>query len=116
MLTSVSASGPVMAGGPITVTETTRNQGAAPVGESTTAFYLSINAVYDATDQFLGSRTVGALAASATSTVQTQLVVPAGTAAGMYYIIGVADANGAVSESLENNNTRNSGRCTSDQT
>jgi subtilase family serine protease len=110
VLTSVSASSPVMAGGPITVTDTTKNQGSAPVGESTTAFYLSINIVYDAaTDQFLGNRTVAALAASATSTVQTQLVVPAGTAAGRYYVIGVADANGVVAEGLENNNTRNSG-------
>jgi trimeric autotransporter adhesin len=109
VVTSVSASSPVLAGGPITVTETTKNQGSAPVGESTTAFYLSINIFYDETDQFLGNRTVGALAASATSTVQTPLVIPAGTAAGTYYIMGVADASGAIFESLENNNTRYSG-------
>ncbi len=108
VLTSVVTSGPLMAGGPISVTDTTRNQGGAAVGESTTAFYLSSNAVYDATDQVLGSRTVSALAASASSTVQTGLVVPAGTAAGTYYIIGVADANGLILESLENNNTRSS--------
>ena len=108
-VTSVSASSPVMAGGPITVTETTGNQGAAPVGESTTAFYLSSNAFFEGTDQFLGNRTVGALAASQTSTAQTSLAVPPGTAAGLYYIIAVADATGAIAESLENNNTRNSG-------
>jgi trimeric autotransporter adhesin len=110
VLTSVSASGAVMAGGPITVTATTKNQGAAPVGESTTAFYLSTDSSYDAAiDQFLGNRTVGELAISATSTVQTQLVVPAGTAIGRYFVIGVADANNAVAESQENNNTRSSG-------
>ena len=103
---SVSASSPARTGGPITVTETTSNQGAAAVGESTTAFYLSINTVYDATDEFLGNRTVGALTASQSSTAQIQLVVPPGTAAGTYYVIGVADANGAIFESLENNNTR----------
>src|SRR4029450_2700092 len=75
----------------------------------TTAFYLSINTVLDATDQFLGDRTVEALAVAETSTMQTPLVVPAGTAAGTYYITGVADANGAILENLENNNTRNSG-------
>jgi subtilisin family serine protease len=105
-VTSVAASSPVRAGGPITVTDTTSNQGAAPIGESTTAFYLSINTVYDASDQFLGNRTVGALAVSQSSTAQIQLIVPAGIAAGMYYVIGVADANGAILESLENNNTR----------
>jgi hypothetical protein len=98
-----------MAGGPITVTETTSNQGAGPVGQSTTAFYLSTNTLYDPADQFLGNRTVGALAASQSNTAQTPLVVPAGTAAGVYYVIGVADANGAVPESLENNNIRSSG-------
>ena len=109
VLTSLSASSPVMPGGPITVTETTKNQGSAPVGESTTAFYLSIDIFYDETDRFLGNRSVGALPASAISTVQTHLVVPAGTASGRYYIVGVADANGAIFESLENNNTRYSG-------
>jgi subtilisin family serine protease/subtilase family serine protease len=109
VLTSVVASTPVMAGGPITVTETTRNQGSAPVGESTTAFYLSIDLFYDGSDRFLGDRSVGALTPSQTSTAQTSLVVPAGTAAGRYYIIGVADANGAILESQETNNTRYSG-------
>ena len=53
MLTSVSASSPVMAGGPITVTETTKSQGAAPVGESTTAFYLSMDSVMTRPINFL---------------------------------------------------------------
>ena len=109
VVTSVLASSPLMAGGPITITEATSNQGAAPVGESTTAFYLSSNTVYDAADQYVGNRAVGALTASETSTVQTRLVVPPGTVPGTYYIIGVADADGAVLESLENNNTRFSG-------
>ena len=101
MLTSVLASSPVMAGGPITVTDITKNQGGAPVGESTTAFYLSINGVYEAGDQFLGNRTVGALAASETSS-GADTARRSGTAAGtVYQIIGVADANGAISESLE---------------
>jgi subtilase family serine protease len=107
-VTSVSVSSPVATGGPITVTETTTNQGTGAVGESTTAFYLSINTVHDASDLFLGSRTVGALAASQSSTVQTPLVIPAGTAAGTYYVMGVADANREILESLETNNTRNS--------
>jgi subtilase family serine protease len=98
-----------MAGGPITVTDTTKNQGSAPVGDSTTAFYLSVDLFYDGTDQFVGNRSVGALTVSETSTAQTRLVVPAGTASGRYYIIGVADANGAILESQENNNTRYSG-------
>jgi subtilisin family serine protease/subtilase family serine protease len=92
--------------GPIAVTDSTKNQGPAPVPESVTAFYLSLNGTYEATDQLLGTRIVGALGASATNTATTSFAVPAGTVAGSYYVIAVADANDAVAESLENNNTR----------
>jgi subtilisin family serine protease/subtilase family serine protease len=108
LVTAVAAPDTARAGGPLTVTDSTRNQGAAAVAESTTAFYLSTNSVYDAADQFLGNRPVGALAPLATSTASTPLVIPPGTAAGAYYVIAVADANGTVVETLENNNTRNS--------
>jgi subtilase family serine protease len=74
---SVSASIPVRAGGPITVTDTTSNQGAAAVSVSTTAFYLSSNTAYDEPDQFLGNRTVAK-----------------------------ADGDDGIQESLETNNVR----------
>jgi subtilase family serine protease len=57
---------------------------------------------------FLGSRVVGSLGPSETSTASTQLVIPPGTVTGTYYVIGVADWNGAVAESTESNNTRTS--------
>jgi subtilase family serine protease len=96
-----------MANGSITVTDSTRNQGAAPVPESVTGFYLSPNGTHDPTDEFLGSRVVQSLGPSGTSTASTPLVIPAGKAPGIYYVIAVADISGAVAESLENNNTRN---------
>jgi len=101
---AVSATG--MAGGPITLTATTTNQGAAPVTESATGFYLSSNGVLDASDQFLGSRVVGSLAPSGSHTASTEFIVPPGTVSGSYQLIAVADVNNAVAESLENNNTR----------
>ncbi len=106
VVSALTASATAMLNGPISVTDSTRNQGLAPVSESTTAFYLSLNSTFDATDQLLGSRVVGALGASATSTATTTFVVPAGIGAGSYYLIAVADAAGVVAESLENNNTR----------
>ena len=105
VVSSLSASGGGAANGPITVTETTMNQG-APIPESETGFYFSINSAFDASDVFLGSRTVPSLGTSATSTATTQLTVPAGTAAGLYWIISVADWRVAVAESYESNNTR----------
>ena len=101
---SVSAAG--MAGGPITLTDTTKNQGAAPVTASVTGFYLSSNGTLDATDQFLGSRVVGSLVPSGSDTASTEFLIPPGTAPGSYQVIAVADVSNAVAESLENNNTR----------
>ena len=66
VVTAVSAPATGMANGPITVTDTTKNQGAAPVPGSVTGFYLSPNGTYNSTDAFLGSRVVGSLGPSAT--------------------------------------------------
>ena len=101
---SVSAAG--MAGGPITLTDTTSNQGAAPVTGSLTGFYLSSNGTLDATDPLLGSRVVGSLVPSGTDTASTEFIIPPGTAPGSYQVIAVADVSNAVAESLESNNTR----------
>ena len=43
VVASLSASATATVGGPITVTDSTKNQGLAPVPESTTSFYLSLN-------------------------------------------------------------------------
>jgi subtilase family serine protease len=107
VVSAISAPATGRASGPITVTDTTKNQGTAPVPESVTGFYLSLNGTYNSTDQFLGSRVVGSLGPSATNTASTELIIPPGTIPGLYYVIGVADVNGVVAESVETNNTRN---------
>jgi large repetitive protein len=89
----------------ISVTDTTRNQGGGEAGASTTSFYLSTNPYLDAGDVFLGSRSVPALAAGASSTGSTSVTIPAGTPAGQYYVIAVADGGQGVAESQEGNNT-----------
>jgi subtilase family serine protease len=90
---------------PIIVTETTTNQGAGGAGQSTTRFYLSANYLLDAGDVLLtGGRSVPSLSAGASSSGQTSLAIPAGTPAGVYYLIALADADGAVAETQEGNN------------
>ena len=107
VLTALSASATAKPGGPITVTDTTRNQGPAPVSDSQTGFYLSPNGILNSIDNvFLGSRPVGALDPSESNTASTQLVIPPATAPGRYYVIGAADWNGAAAEGNEANNTR----------
>ena len=106
VISAVSVSAASMAGGPIALTDTTKNQGAAPVTASVTGFYLSSNYTIDATDQFLGSRVVGSLVPSGADTASTEFIIPPGTAPGSYQVIAVADVSNVVAEGLENNNTR----------
>ncbi len=95
-----------VAGATISVTDTTKNAGGGSSGASTTRLYLSSNFTFDAGDQPIGERTVPALGPNGTSAVQTQVTIPAGTAPGLYYIIAVSDADGAVTETTETNNTK----------
>ncbi|HEV8394831.1 MAG TPA: S8 family serine peptidase [Vicinamibacterales bacterium] len=99
----------VVVGGTISVSDSTTNQGAGPVSDSSTGFYLSANSVLDVGDQLLGSRAVGPLAAGATSAGVTAVQIPAGIAPGTYYLIAKADRADVVSESVESNNTRTAG-------
>jgi subtilisin family serine protease/subtilase family serine protease len=108
-VSALSAPGTAVPGGPITVTDTTRNSGSVSMPQSETGFYLSLNTVLDPSDVFLGSRAVPPLGPSASDAASTELVLPAGTVPGLYYVFGVADWNGAVSEGLESNNSRRSG-------
>ena len=109
VVTAVTAPAAAMANGAISVTDTTKNQGTAPAPESATGFYLSLDFAYSANDVLLGSRAVGPLGVSQTSTTSTQLWIPAGTLPGTYYVVAVADWNGVVPETTETNNSRFSG-------
>jgi len=102
-VTVPSGAGP---GSTIVVSDTTANQRAGAVAASTTRFYLSANGVLDASDTLLtGSRTVPELAGGAASAGATTVIIPSTIAAGTYYIIAKADADNAVPETDEANNT-----------
>lgn len=105
VVAALSAPGSANPGASISVSQTTKNQGTAPAAGSTTAVYLSTNNVVDAGDTLLGSRSVWSLAAGASSAGFTTVTIPASTVAGAYYVIARADADGAVAESNETNNT-----------
>ena len=101
---AVNAPAIATAGGPITVTDTTKNVGGGNAPASVTRFYLSTNVTFDAGDVLIGSRTVSALAASASSNGSTSVVVPAGTATGTYYLFAVSDGTAVITETNESNN------------
>jgi subtilase family serine protease len=93
------------AGAPLTVTDTTTNQGGGPVDPTTTKFYLSANNVLDGSDTLLGSRAVPALAAGAASSGSTTVMIPSAVATGSYYLIAKADADDTATETVESDNT-----------
>jgi subtilase family serine protease len=94
------------AGGSFVVNDTTTNQGGGDAGASVTQFYLSTNALLDASDTLLnGNHAVGALAASGSSSASTTIVIPGNTPAGSYYLFAKADGGNAVNETQETNNT-----------
>jgi len=94
------------AGAGITVTDTTSNTGGGAAAASVTRFYLSSNATWDSGDVYLtGGHDVPGLTEGTSDTAPTTLTIPAGTATGTYYVVAKADADGAVLEAKESNNT-----------
>lgn len=92
-------------GSTVTASATVVNQGAASAGASTLNYYLSTNNTFESgTDVLLGSDAIAALSAAGSTNVSKLLTIPAGTAAGTYFVLFAADATSAVIESSETNN------------
>jgi subtilisin family serine protease len=92
--------------GTFTITDTTKNQGSADVGPSTTTYYLSTDAALSANDWVLnGTRSVPLLHAGESSTGSTPVTIPGGLASGSYYFIAKTDGTNVVTETQESNNT-----------
>jgi len=103
---SLSSPATVTAGVSFSASDTTQNQGGAASTPSVTRFYLSANGVADPADLVVGDRVVPGLAPGTSHGTATTLVVPPGTAPGRYYLIARVDADAAVPEYGETNNTR----------
>jgi subtilase family serine protease len=106
VVSALTAPGLAAAGAPISVSETTKNEGAGLAGASVTNFYLSPNVSYEATDTFLGQRIVPNLGPGVADSGSVSLTIPPSTVAGLYFVVGRADADDNVAETSEINNTR----------
>jgi subtilase family serine protease len=104
-VTSMSIPTTAGAGQSIVITDTTKNIGGGVADSSVTQFYLSINTVVDTSDTLLGSRSVSALTAGASSAGSTTVMIPESTAGGNWYIVAKADGEEVVPETSETNNT-----------
>ena len=105
LIVSITGPSTAAAGGAVTLTDTTRNQGSAPAGSSSTRFYLSTDTQLTAGDTALGARAVPGIATGGTNSGTTTVTLPGGLATGTYYLLAQADANSEVPETIESNNT-----------
>jgi glucose/arabinose dehydrogenase/subtilase family serine protease len=108
-LVQTAVSNPPASGTPGTsfsASETVQNGSAASsVTSTTTRYYLSPDALKDATDiLFAASRTVPILAGGASSTGTPTLKIPTSMSLGTYYLLACADSGNVLSESVEGNN------------
>jgi subtilase family serine protease len=81
------------------------NGGAAVAASSSLGFYLSTRPTFDTSAVLLSILPGSALAAGSAAPRTATLTVPAGTAAGSYYLLVVADPLDAVAEANEHDNT-----------
>jgi len=107
-VTVLTAPTSAAAGSTISVSDTTKNFGGITDGSATiTRYYLSKNTIVDPSDAVLASRTVPVLAAMGSNAgPSVSVVIPAGTAAGVWHIIALSDATNLVAEVNETNNKK----------
>lgn len=95
----------LISGNNTTVSCTVANTGNLGAAASTLSCYLSGNNTFGPGDVLLNATTIAATNAGSSLPVSLTLTVPLYTAAGVWYIIVVADSGNALNESNENNNT-----------
>ena len=106
VVSAFTAPGTASAGTSFVVSLTTKNQGVGNADPSVTRVYLSKNATLDAADLALQpTQAVPALASGAAAPASLSITIPQGQEPGMYVLIAKADADAAVLESQESNNT-----------
>lgn len=92
-------------GGVVTLTCKLQNKGNADAGTSMLRIYLSMDEVFDSADRQLASGEMDALPAGSSFDVSgDNITVPETTGNGKWFLLFMADADGAVTESIENNN------------
>ena len=105
MVTSVAVdSVEVSAGARASLRCVVENVGEHPAAASRLKYYLSRDARFDETDDYVGYDNVPALAPTETSDESVTPLVPATTSHGRWYLLAVADAASEVPETFESNN------------
>jgi subtilase family serine protease len=112
-ITALTVPATAQAGRPPAITHTVRNLGPAPAGAFAVRFYLSTADTFDASDVLLGTRTLAALGAGASSAAVSRFTVPASRLApATYRVIAVVDTRQRQTELDQGNNVAVSGDVT----
>ena len=106
VMTAVSGPSSGTKGASISISNTVKNQGTGGAASFIVGLYLSTDPNITTTDLRLGTRSVGSLAAGASSSATTSVTIPTTVAAGTYYVGAVADYANTAVESNETNNAR----------
>lgn len=96
--------GVVEPGGPVAVSFEVVNVGGGPAAASAAAVHLAVEGAPDAEAVPLGTVDVPALGPGEAASVRGDFAVPADAAEGRYFLIVLADADGAVAEANEDDN------------
>ena len=105
----LSITGPLVPGGPLSVSVTVRNAGRARAKASRTSFVLSRDKRRSSDDLRLGTRRTKAIKARKKKSRTIQFTVPALLPAGTWRVIACADSRNKLRESNERKNCRASG-------
>lgn len=92
------------AGDSVTLSGYVYNYGTDASGAFTLGFYLSANRTFEAGDTLLATKSMGSLGYWDSTSFRQSVTLPAGTAGGDWYLLGVADPDGVLPESDESNN------------
>lgn len=92
------------AGASTAVSATVSNIGNGSATLSKLGYYLSVDNSFGPSDNLLGESIVANVAAGASQVVNSNIMIPAGTSPGIYFIHFVADHAEELSEENENNN------------
>ena len=88
----------------ITINDSVRNQGVVAAGAFRVGYYLSSNPFVTKNDIFLGSRAIASLSVGSSSSGSQVVTLPAGLAAGSYFVGAIADDEDLVFEVQPSNN------------
>jgi subtilase family serine protease len=105
-VTALTAPTKAAAGSSIQVSDTVKNQGTGAAAPSQTRFLLSRDALLDASDAVIGTRSVDELGVGLVSTGPTTVTLPESLSAGSYFLFAKADAPEQLLELSEFNNIR----------